>query len=118
MALAGLFGHRPIAQGVAYSAWVDTAHSGLASAAGTAVTLGFLWQAFQRTTAVRRAVAGLLAILCVALPLSMLLFPGLQGAIQRVMYASIFAWLWLYYPKRVVMQVRVGQGAASGDRAT
>ena len=101
MALAGLFGHRPITPGVDYVEWVHAAHSALGTAAGIAITFAFAWQALSQPTPARRIVAGGLAVLCFALPLAMLSFPGAQGVIQRLMYLLVFAWLWLYYPKRV-----------------
>jgi hypothetical protein len=41
-----------------------------------------------------------LALACVGLPLLMLAQPAVQGAIQRVMYALVFAWLFAYFPRR------------------
>ena len=101
MALAGLFGHKPITAGVPYVAWVHGAHSALGTAAGIAITVAFAWQALRQPTPARRIVAGVLAVLCFALPLAMLSFPGVQGAIQRLMYMLVFSWLWLCYPRRV-----------------
>jgi hypothetical membrane protein len=98
MALAGLFGHRPIAPGVPYAEWAHTAHSALATAAGVSITVAFVWQAVRQPLPVRRAVAAALALLCLVLPLAMLSFPDVQGAIQRLMYMLIFTWLWLHYP--------------------
>jgi hypothetical protein len=99
MALAGLFGHRPITSGVPYAEWAHTAHSTLASAAGICITVAFVWQAVRQTSLVRRAVAAALAVLCLVLPLAMLSFPDVQGAIQRLMYLLIFTWLGLHYPR-------------------
>ena len=99
MALAGLFGHRPITPGVPYAAWAHTAHSALATAAGICITVAFVWQALRQTSMARRAVAAAWAVLCVALPLAMLDLPNVQGAIQRLMYLLIFAWLWRHYPR-------------------
>ena len=65
MALAGLFGHRPISSGVPYAEWAHTAHSALATAAGISITVAFVWQAVRQLSRARRAVA---AALAVALP--------------------------------------------------
>lgn len=97
MALAGLFGHRPIAPQATYVEWVHSAHSVLATAAGVSITLALLWQAFRQTSSTRRLVAGLLACACIGLPLAMLALPPVQGLIQRLMYLLIFAWLWVYF---------------------
>jgi hypothetical membrane protein len=98
MALAGLFGHRPITAGVSHVEWVHGVHSALGTAAGIAITIAFAWQALRQPTPAGRIVAGVLAVLCFALPLAMLSFPAVQGAIQRLMYLLAFAWLWLFYP--------------------
>jgi hypothetical protein len=98
-AAAGLFGHRPITPGVPFVPWVDGAHSALASLSGVALTVGFAWQAVRAASAAYRRLAIVLAAVCVGLPLLMLAFPPYQGAIQRLMYAAVFAWLWACYPK-------------------
>lgn len=100
MALAGLFGHKPITAGVAYVAWVHETHGALATAAGFAITIGLAWQALRLPGRGERIAAALLAVACVALPLAMLGFPEVQGLIQRTMYLLMFAWLWRYYPAR------------------
>lgn|SRR5512134_1373248 len=98
MGLAGLFGHKPIAADVPYVPWVHAAHSALATAAGFCITFAFIWQAVRQPSRRHRAVAGVLAVVCVAFPLAMLSFPAVQGAIQRTMYALVFVWLWVNYP--------------------
>lgn len=101
-ALAGLFGHRPIAPGLPYSVAVDAAHSALATVSGTALTVGFAWQALRPGASVaHRAVAAAMALVCLGLPLLMLAHPAVQGLIQRAMYALVFAWLWACYPRRL-----------------
>lgn len=98
MLLAGVFGHKPITPGVPYSALVHSAHSALATAAGVSISLAFIWQAVREESPRRRVQAASLAIVCFALPLGMLSMPAYQGAIQRLMYAVVFLWLWVYYP--------------------
>jgi hypothetical protein len=100
MLLAGVFGHKPITPGVPYSALAHSAHSALATAAGVSITVAFIWQAVREGESPRRRVqAASLAIVCFALPLGMLSMPAYQGAIQRLMYAVVFLWLWVYYPR-------------------
>lgn len=101
MALAGLFGHKPIAPGVGFDPLRHQAHAVLATLAGISITAALAWQALRERSPVRRAVAGALALLCLALPLAMLAWPAVQGLIQRVMYALLFAWLWASYPARI-----------------
>jgi hypothetical membrane protein len=98
-AAAGIFGHKPITAGVPYSAWQDKLHSILATFSGIALTVGFVWQALLATTRSYRAIVVALASLCVGLPMLMLVLPNYQGAVQRVMYLLVFAWLWAYYPR-------------------
>lgn len=98
MALAGMFGHKPIAAAVPYSDLAHKAHSVLASLAGVSITLALVWHALRNGIRSRRLAALSLALLCVALPLSMLGFPAIQGLIQRFMYLLVFVWLWLYFP--------------------
>lgn len=98
MALVGLFGHKPTAADVPYIAWVHSTHSALATAAGFCITIAFAWQALRQPSWSQRLFAGVLAVVCVALPLAMLSYPAVHGAIQRIMYALIFVWLWANYP--------------------
>lgn len=98
---AGLFGHRPITPGLPYSEWVDATHSGLATASGIALTIGFAWQAVLAREPFYRWTAGALALACVGMPLLMLWQPSSQGVVQRAMYLLVFSWLWAYYPRRV-----------------
>lgn len=97
---AGLFGHKPIVPDVPYSVWVDAAHSALATVSGVSLTVGFLWQAFVARVQWYRWLSAALALACVGMPLLMLRLPHYQGLVQRVMYLLVFAWLWVYYPRR------------------
>jgi hypothetical protein len=99
-AAAGLFGHKPIGEGIEYRAALHAAHSALGTLSGIALTVGFVVQALRPTGPRRRAIAWALASVCVAFPLLMLALPAYQGAIQRLMYAVVFAWLWTDYPDR------------------
>ena len=74
-----------------------TAHSTLASLAGVSIIVALVWHALRSGVRSRRFVALLLAVLCVALPLSMLGFPAYHGLIQRFMYLLVFLWLWRYF---------------------
>lgn len=98
MLLAGVFGHRPITFGVPYNSLAHSAHSALATAAGVSISAAFIWQAVREKSFWRRVQAASLAIACLALPLAMLAMPEYQGAIQRLMYAAVFLWLWIHYP--------------------
>ncbi len=101
MLLAGVFGHKPIAPGVPYSALAHSAHSALASAAGVSISVAFIWQAVREESVRRRIQAASLATVCFALPLGMLAMPAYQGVIQRLMYVVVLLWLWAYYPRNV-----------------
>ena len=97
---AGLFGHKPIDPEVPYSSWVDAAHSALATVSGVSLTAGFLWQAVAARLQWYRWLSAALVLVCVGMPLLMLQYPHYQGLVQRVMYLLVFAWLWVYYPRR------------------
>jgi hypothetical membrane protein len=100
MLLAGLFSHNPIAPEVPFVQWAHTAHSALATAAGISITIGLAWQAGTQQSVISRVVAGTLALVCLAFPLAMFRFPGVQGLVQRAMYVLVFAWLFHSYPLR------------------
>lgn len=85
MALAGLFGHRPLSPTDQFVGWVHTAHSALATGAGICITLGFLWQAVRQQVQQQRVVSALMALVCVVFPLAMLWSPDWQGITQRAM---------------------------------
>ncbi len=102
MALAGLLAHKPLSPAAAYSETAHQAHSALATLAGISITVGLLWQAVLVSTFGMRAIIITLAVLCLALPLSMLAYPELQGLIQRFMYLLLFVWLWIHYPVKIM----------------
>jgi hypothetical protein len=95
---AGVFGHKPFTDGVPYIEWVDALHSHLATLSGVALTLGFVWQAIRGPSPRHRILACALAAVCVVFPLLMFNLPAYQGAIQRIMYLALFAWLWACFP--------------------
>jgi hypothetical membrane protein len=47
MALVGVFAHKPIDSTLAYNATYHNVHGIIASVAGTALTIGFMWQGFR-----------------------------------------------------------------------
>jgi hypothetical membrane protein len=98
MALAGIFPHMPMDDTARYSLLTHQLHGVFASLAGVSITIGLIWQAFTDTGALKRTTHAVLAILCVALPIAMLLYSDVQGLIQRFMYLAIFAWLWIQFP--------------------
>jgi hypothetical protein len=102
MALAGLLAHKPISTSGEYSEVAHQAHSALATLAGISITVGLLWQAVLAFTFRSRAIIIILAVLCLALPICMLAFQEFQGLIQRLMYLLIFAWLWIYFPFKIM----------------
>jgi len=98
MAIVGMFPHKPIDTSLIYNPTYHNIHGIIASAAGTVITVGFIWQGF-RTHGRQRTVCFYMALVAIVFPLLMLYFPNLQGAIQRVMYLQILGWLWMKYPK-------------------
>lgn len=116
MALAGLLAHKPLSPSVGFSEIAHQTHSGLATLAGISITVGLLWQAALASTSGSRAIAIGLAVLCLALPLCMLLFPEAQGLIQRFMYLLLFVWLWNCYPSGDMAGLGYNQAAPSKER--
>lgn len=102
LGLAGLFGHKPITPGVPYNPTWHEVHGLLGTLSGIAITVAFGWQAWRESTARPRAIAAVLCVLGLALPLAMLALPAWQGLIQRAMYALFLAWLWVHAPGRLI----------------
>jgi hypothetical protein len=98
MAIVGMFPHKPIDTSLIYNPTDHNIHGIIASAAGTFITIGFVWQGF-RTHGRQRIICFYMALVAIVFPLLMLNFPNLQGAVQRIMYLQILGWLWLKYPK-------------------
>ena len=110
MGLAGVLAHKPLSPDVDFSEFAHQAHSALATLGGISITVGLVWQAARQSSFRSRAVAIVLAALCLGLPLCMLAFPEIQGLIQRLMYLLMFTWLWVYYPFTVVANGAEGDG--------
>jgi hypothetical protein len=58
MALAGVFGHKPIDPQAPGVAWEHSAHSAMATAAGTSISIGFIWQAVIQRLPLNRPATG------------------------------------------------------------
>ncbi len=116
MALAGLLAHKPLKPAVEYSEVAHQAHSALATLAGISITVGLLWQALLATAFRSRAIITTLAMLCFALPLCMLAFQEVQGLIQRIMYLLVFAWLWVYFPGKIMANKALQSDPPTAER--
>lgn len=97
MAIVGVFPHKPVDSSQSFNAIYHNLHGILASIAGTAITVGFIWQGF-RTHGRQRIICFYMALIATIFPILMLSIPNYKGIIQRVMYVNILAWLWLKYP--------------------
>ena len=98
MGVVGVFPHKPIDVSVAYNPTYHNLHGIIASVAGTALTIGFIWQGV-RMRGGQRLICFYLALVSVLFPVLMLSFPEYQGFIQRLMYIQVLGWLWVKYPK-------------------
>ena len=98
MAVVGVFPHKPIDATVAYNATYHNLHGIIATVAGTALTIGFIWQGF-RMRKPQKYICFYLALVAFVFPVLMLSFNEYQGIIQRVMYLQVLVWLWINYPK-------------------
>ncbi len=100
MALCGVYSHRPIDLALAYDPTEDKWHSVFAMAMGFAFTFGTAWFAWKAGPTMHRLAGMAAAATAVVLPLGMVVVPGLQGLIQRLMFFVSFAWLIAYLPPR------------------
>jgi hypothetical membrane protein len=97
MAIVGIFPHKPLDASRSFNTLYHNLHGIVASIAGTAITVGLIWQGF-RTYGRQRLICFYIALIATVLPILMLSIPSYKGIIQRVMYLHIFSWLWLKYP--------------------
>lgn len=99
IAAAGLLPHRPIDPSIHYSNLIHRLHSVMASGSGIAITVGFLWKAFEERSLKTRICDFYMAGICLALPMAMFAMPNYQGLIQRLMYFQVFVWLWFFHSR-------------------
>ncbi len=97
MAIVGVFPHKPIDPSINFNYTYHNLHGILASAAGTVITIGFVWQGF-RNNGNQRIICFYMAAVAIVFPVLMLSFPNYKGIIQRVMYIQILGWVWIKYP--------------------
>jgi len=102
VALAGIFPHKPISEVIDYNMLAHETHKILATIAGVAITIGFIWQGVLFKKSAGKIPCYYLAAVCTGFPLLMLYVPEYQGIIQRFMYAQVFLWLWYYFPRAIV----------------
>ena len=99
MAIVGFFPHKPLDPSIAFNSTHHNLHGIIASIAGTAITIGFIWQGI-RARGNQKIICFYMALISFGLPLLMLALPHYQGLIQRVMYLQILSWMWFRYPVR------------------
>ena len=97
MAIVGIFPHKPLDASQSFNTMYHNLHGIVASIAGTAITVGLIWQGF-RTYGRHRLICFYIALIATVLPILMLSIPSYKGIIQRVMYLHILGWLWIKYP--------------------
>ena len=100
IAVAGVFPHKPLDVSLAYNSTFHALHGIMASISGTAITVGFIWQAF-RTRQSQRIICLYMAMVAVLFPVFMISYPDYQGVIQRIMYLQLLGWIWIKYPVSV-----------------
>lgn len=91
---AGVFAHRPMDPGLPFDAFAHQLHGAMAALSCTCLSIGFALDAIVERGKIRRIRSATLAALCLAMPLAMLAWSQVQGAIQRAMYALVLAALW------------------------
>lgn len=94
MTATAAFSHRPFAAGVAFDPTEDLLHSVGATGMGFAFAGGVLATAAVRVRAHARwrTLDAVAVAASVAIPLGMSAWPGIDGLIQRLMFAVSFAW--------------------------
>jgi hypothetical membrane protein len=97
MAVVGVFPHKPLDPSLEYNQTYQKLHGLIASIAGTAVTVGFIWRGLQ-TEKRNKLICFYMAIVAIVFPVLMVSFPKYKGIIQRAMYLQILGWLWITYP--------------------
>lgn len=104
MTAAAAFSHRPWTPGRDFDRTEDLLHSVAASGMGVAFGLGVVATALGRNRGRPRwrVLDVVVVVLSVAIPLGMSAWPGLDGAIQRLMFAVAYAW----YAVEAVSMVR------------
>lgn len=103
MAIVGFFPHKPLDTTLEYNSTFHNIHGVIASVAGTVITIGFIWQGFRHNGG-QRIICFYLAVVAIVFPILMINFPAFQGVIQRVMYLQILGWLWINYPKTLLIK--------------
>lgn len=98
MCLNAVFSHRPIDHAIPYDVRADEFHSLFATAVGISFTFGAIAQSFLERGLWLRLACYAAAATAIILPLGMLQFPGIQGALQRLMFAISFTWLVVFLP--------------------
>lgn len=93
--MAGLFQHAPLVESVQADRLQDLMHSIFANITGFSFTMlaighGIISRGFQRSTAI------LLAMVAIAISITMFAFPEIMGLLQRAMFISAFGWLFFY----------------------
>lgn len=98
MIMNAVFSHRPMDPTRAYDVREDELHSLFATIVGISFTIGAVAQSFLERHRGRRLACYGAATAAVLLPVAMLQFPAIAGALQRVMFAVSFAWLVVFLP--------------------
>jgi hypothetical protein len=97
--MTAVFSHRPIDPAAAYVVFEDDMHSFFSSVVGASFAIGVLAFGFARRDLGPPAVHAAAVVAALILPLGMFLLPEIEGALQRGMFFSSFAWFAAYLPR-------------------
>jgi len=94
MLVTAVFSVRPWGEGAVYNEFEDLIHSLAATVMGFAFALGVFAVAVKRSavTMPRRALDALAVLSSIAIPLSMMQWPGQAGLLQRLMFGIAYGW--------------------------
>lgn len=99
VALSAVFPHRPFVEGRAFSETTDMIHSVVSFLTGLSAVVGFIVRFVVDRNTWKRVIYLSLVVLYTILPLMMVFFPTLEGALQRVIFGSFFVWAVMDYPR-------------------
>lgn len=94
--LSGIYCTKPFVEGVSYVELEQKMHSAFATIAGIAITAGIVIHFFTSSSIELKVIHFAFFLLVTLASLAFGLLPAIQGAIQRILYASGFAWIVIY----------------------
>lgn len=93
--MTGFFPHAPLVENVPVNLLYDKLHSIFASTTGFSFTLLALGHGIMNSGR-QRVLGMIMAAIAILISLGMMIFPSFMGLLQRIMFISVFGWLFFY----------------------